>query len=136
MAEVLVFVIFIGTGTFLLSEQFPDVAPTGVPNPTQIAQVAQNPLFVKSACGPNDWSCGLVNFFVNIGNGLVVASLMFVSISVLFISLLTFQIPALQANPFTQLVNAVISIPIIVVLGLVIFRGIKSIIPTVGGDMD
>lgn len=62
--------------------------------------------------------------------------LLFASIGGLFISLLTFQIPALQANTFTRLVNLMITVPLVVGIGLFLFRGIKGLIPTVGGDVD
>lgn len=136
IAGIVLFIVFISTGTFMLSGSFSDIAPAGVPNANQVAQAAKTPVFATSTCGPSDWACGLANFFVGIGNGLVTAGLLFGAIGSFFIGLLTFQIPALQANPFTQLINLMISIPIIIVLGMFLFRNVKSLIPTVGGDVD
>lgn len=136
VAGIVLFIVFISTATFMLSGSFPDIAPAGVPNASQVAHAAQTPAFAKSTCGPGDWTCGVANFFVGVANTLVQAGAMFTAIGGFFIGLIAFQIPALQANPFTQLINVMISVPIIVVLGLFIFRATKSLVPTVGGDVD
>ncbi len=137
IAGVVIFVIFIGTATFMLSGSFPDIAPSGVPNASNIKQISE-PTFTAPTCvlGSGDWGCQFANLVYNIVNGVITAFKLGGLIIGLFGALLTFQIPAFQANIFTQLINAMISIPLVVVLGLFIFRLLKSIIPFEEGDID
>ena len=135
IAGILIFVLFISVMLAWVATSFSDLAPGGV-SPTQsIPQVTQQ-LPKPSTCGASDWPCGLAAFFVGIGNGLVTAALWGVAIFSMFIALLTFQIPALQANAFTQLLNVMLVVPIVTILVWLGFRTAKSIIPTVGGDAD
>ncbi len=134
IAGILIFVIFISVMLSWVATSFSNLAPGGTSPLTEIPTA--KPAFAVNTTSCTDWTCGLSNFLKTVGNGLVTAVLIGGSIMGMFFALLTFQIPAFQANLFTQLLNVLIVVPIIVVLVYMSFRIIKSVIPTVGGDAD
>lgn len=124
----------------MASATFPNLAPIGTPpGPPSIPPPAfkvGNTTCDPGFLGINKIGCDLGNFFAPVLNGIVQLGSIGGVIIGYFFGLLTFQIPALQGNPFLQLVNLMIVVPILVVLGLFLFRLVKSIVPTVGGDAD
>lgn len=134
IAGILIFVIFISVMLSWVASSFPDLAPGGTSPLTEIPN--QQPVFTVNSTSCNDWTCGISNFLKTVGNGIVTGAKLAGGLISMFGALLTFQIPALQVNPFTQLINFLIVVPIIVVLVYMSFRIIKSVIPTVGGDAD
>ncbi len=132
------FVLFIMSALVMASSMAPDLAPAGsVPTDQGIANAVSKPAFQVSTCGPGDWACGAANFFINIGNGTAAALAIGGQMLLLFVALLTFQLPAFQqAGAFGILLNALIVVPLYAVIGQFAFREIKSVIPTVGGDVD
>ncbi len=132
------FVIFISSALVMSEQIAPDLAPSGgAPDLQAIQKASSQPVFTIAKCGPNDWSCGLVNFFANIGNGLVTGAVIGSALGAAFVGLLTFQLPAFQQlGAFGFLLNAMIVFPIIIVSGLFLYRLIKGLIPTIGGDLD
>ncbi len=132
------FVLFVVSALAMAASISPDLNPPGsTPVDQGIANAVAKPAFQTSTCGAGDWGCGIVNFFVNIGNGLVAALAIGGQMILLFVALLTFQLPAFQqAGAFGILLNALIVVPLYAVIGQFAFREIKSVIPTVGGDVD
>lgn len=140
VAGILVFILFISIGLTMASSTFSDLAPAGTQPgiPVLPKPILSNP---SGACDPgflglNLIGCTLANFFApvinTLGQGFAVGGI----VIGYFFGILTFSIPALQGNPLLQVLNLLIVIPILVVLGLFIFRLLKGLIPTVGGDAD
>lgn len=140
VAGIVTFIVFISVGLTMASATFSDLSPAGTT--PGIPVIPQPVLSTPSGtCDPgflgtNLIGCTLANFFTPVINGLIQGVTVGGIIIGYFFGILTFSIPALQGNPLLQLLNFLIVVPILVVLGLFIFRLLKGLIPTVGGDAD
>lgn len=139
LSAIVIFVVFLSVTLSMAAQSFPTLAPGGVPPQNSLPTPTKPLLPTASNCTTifgTDWGCALTNFIANVINGAFAAGQMAASIFGMFFALITFQIPALQSDPTLQLLNVIIDIAIFIPLTLLGFRLAKSLIPTVGGDVD
>lgn len=138
LAGLMIFVTFFVSFTVMASLYFPDLAIRGVdpnaipralePKPPTINVSACNDFFSQVACAVGTIVNPIVSFF-QMASGL--ASGFFAMLAGVF----TFDIPAFAGNPYLQVLRIALIVAIIVPMSLLLFLIIKSVIPTVGGEV-